>query len=165
MALGRAVGIWGGGGHGGRAPPPPNNLQKGEGFYSANTVLLITKVCHFKKNYVCPPPICVCPPPICNCFLRACKGLPFCLLYLLNFILIKKNAEQFSKKPCLICLNFLLQRLVNVYRGSYMRDHVLLISPAGKGLTSWLSFVVSSVSLSLPHWYPGSGVVLNCIDS
>ena len=36
-----------------------------------------------------------------------------------------------------------------------------LWSPAGKGLTSWLSFVVSSVSLSLSHWYPGSGVVLN----
>ena len=30
-----------------------------------------------------------------------------------------------------------------------------LWSPAGKGLTSWLSFVVSSVSLSLSHWYPG----------
>ena len=40
-----------------------------------------------------------------------------------------------------------------------------LWSPAGKGLTSWLSFVVSSVSLSLYHWYPGSGVVLDCIDS
>ena len=39
-----------------------------------------------------------------------------------------------------------------------------LWSPAGKGLTSWLSFVVSNVSLSLSHWYPGSGVVLNCID-
>ena len=39
----------------------PRNFRpkKGEGFYSANTVLLITKVCHFKKNYVCPPP----PPP------------------------------------------------------------------------------------------------------
>ena len=40
-----------------------------------------------------------------------------------------------------------------------------LWSPAGKGLTSWHSFVVSTVSLSLSHWYPGSGVVLNCIDS
>ena len=40
-----------------------------------------------------------------------------------------------------------------------------LWSPAGKGLTPWLSFVVSSVSLSLSHWYPGSGVVLDCIDS
>ena len=38
-------------------------------------------------------------------------------------------------------------------------------SPAGKGLTSWLSLVVSTVSLSLSHWYPGSGVVLDCIDS
>ena len=38
-------------------------------------------------------------------------------------------------------------------------------SPTGKGLTSWLSFVVSTVSFSLSHWYPGSGVVLNCIDS
>ena len=41
----------------------------------------------------------------------------------------------------------------------------VLWSPAGKGLTSWLSLVVSSVSLSLSHWYPGSGVVLDCIDS
>ena len=40
-----------------------------------------------------------------------------------------------------------------------------LWSPAGKGLTSCLSFVVSIVSLSISHWYPGSGVVLNCIDS
>ena len=42
-----------------------------------------------------------------------------------------------------------------------------LWSPAGKGLTSWLSFVVSAVSLSLSHWYPGSDVVLvlDCIDS
>ena len=40
-----------------------------------------------------------------------------------------------------------------------------LWSPAGKGLTSGLSFVVSAVSLSLSHRYPGSGVVLDCIDS
>ena len=40
-----------------------------------------------------------------------------------------------------------------------------LWSPARKGLTSWLSFVVSTVSLSLSHWYPGSGEVLDCIDS
>ena len=38
-------------------------------------------------------------------------------------------------------------------------------SPAGKGLTSWLSFVFSTMSLSLSRWYPGSGVVLDCIDS
>ena len=38
-------------------------------------------------------------------------------------------------------------------------------SPAGKGLTSWLPFVVSTVILSFSQWYPGSGVVLDCIDS
>ena len=35
----------------------------------------------------------------------------------------------------------------------------------GGGLASWLSFVVSTVSLSLSNWHPGSGVVLYCIDS
>ena len=40
-----------------------------------------------------------------------------------------------------------------------------LRSPARKELTSWLSFVVSAVSLSISHWYPGSGVVLDCIES
>ena len=38
-------------------------------------------------------------------------------------------------------------------------------SPAGKGLTSSLSLWCLTVSLSLPRWYPGSGVVLDCIDS
>ena len=33
------------------------------------------------------------------------------------------------------------------------------------GGASWLSFVVSAVSLSLSRWCPGSGVVLDCIDS
>ena len=42
--------------------------------------------------------------------------------------------------------------------------HVCLYVLCGH-LLSWLSFVVSSVSLSLSHWYPGSGVVLDCIDS
>ena len=40
-----------------------------------------------------------------------------------------------------------------------------LWSPAGKGLTSWLSFVVSNCEFVLSHWYPGSGVVLDFINS
>ena len=36
-----------------------------------------------------------------------------------------------------------------------------LWSPAGKGLTSWLSFVVSNCEFVTFHWYPGSGVVLD----
>ena len=31
----------------------------------------------------------------------------------------------------------------------------------GKGLTSWLSFVMSNCEVSLSQWYPGSGVVLD----
>ena len=54
----------------------------------------------------------------------------------------------------LFCLVFAMSLCASVYR-----------STAGKGLTSWLSFVVSAVSLSLSNWYPGSGVVLDCIDS
>ena len=50
----------------------------------------------------------------------------------------------------LLCVLFAMSLCASVYR---------------KGLTSWLSFVVSAVSLSLSHWYPGSGVVLDCIDS
>ena len=40
-----------------------------------------------------------------------------------------------------------------------------LWSPVGKRLTSWLCLWCISVNLSLSHWYPGSGVVLDCIDS
>ena len=40
-----------------------------------------------------------------------------------------------------------------------------LWSPAGKGLTSWLLLVVFIVFLLLHLWYPGSGVVLDCIVS
>ena len=37
--------------------------------------------------------------------------------------------------------------------------------PDGKGLTSWLSFVVYNCEFDIFHWYPGSGVVIDCIDS
>ena len=40
-----------------------------------------------------------------------------------------------------------------------------LWSPAGKELASRLSLWYLIVTLSLSHWYPGSGVVLDCIDS
>ena len=59
---------------------------------------------------------------------------------------------------CVLCLLCLCARL-------FIHVICALWSPAGKGLTSCLSFVVSTVSLSLSHWYSGSGVVLDCIDS
>ena len=58
----------------------------------------------------------------------------------------------------LFCLVFAMSMCASVYICA-------LWSPAGKGLTSWLSFVVATVSLSLSRWYPWLGVVLDCIDS
>ena len=40
-----------------------------------------------------------------------------------------------------------------------------LWSPAGKGLTSWLSFVMSSCEVVTFPLMSGSGVVLDCINS
>ena len=40
-----------------------------------------------------------------------------------------------------------------------------LWSPAGKGLTSWLLFVMFIVFCYYLKRYPGSGVVLDCIVS
>ena len=40
-----------------------------------------------------------------------------------------------------------------------------LCSPAGKGLTSWLSFVVSNCEFVTSPLYSGSGVIFDCTDS
>ena len=41
-----------------------------------------------------------------------------------------------------------------------------LWSPLGKGLTSWLSFVISNCDVvTFPYGILGSGVGLDCIDS
>ena len=57
----------------------------------------------------------------------------------------------------LFCLVFVMSLWGSVY--------MCFVVTCWERLTSWLSFVVSTVSLSLSHWYPGSGVVLDCIDS
>ena len=51
----------------------------------------------------------------------------------------------------LFCLVFAMSLCASVY--------MCFVVTCWEGLTSWLSFVVSAVSLSLSHWYPGSGVV------
>ena len=38
--------------------------------------------------------------------------------------------------------------------------YLCLVVTCVEGLTSWISFVVYTVGLSLSRWYPGSGVVL-----
>ena len=57
---------------------------------------------------------------------------------------------------CFLCLVFL--KLPRLFMAA-------LWSPAGKGLTSWLLLVMFIVFLFFHMWYPGSGVVLDCIVS
>ena len=57
----------------------------------------------------------------------------------------------------LFCLVFAMSLCASVYM-------CFVVTCWGR-LSSLFSFMVSTVSLSLSHWYPGSGVVLDCIDS
>ena len=56
---------------------------------------------------------------------------------------------------CVLCLLWLCARLFTC----------ALWSPAGTGRPLGFRLWCQTVSLSLSHWYPGSGVVLDCIDS
>ena len=56
-----------------------------------------------------------------------------------------------------LCLVFPVPLCASVY--------IALWSPAGKGLTSWLRLWCLTASLSLSHWYPWSGVLLDHIYS
>ena len=92
----------------------------------------------------------------CNCNKHACQSslivtdVPGGWVQLhQTFILVQSKVYAFM---FLFCLVFAMSVRVCLY---VLRGHLL-----GR-----LSFVVSSVSLSLSHWYPGSGVVLDCIDS
>ena len=57
----------------------------------------------------------------------------------------------------LFCLVFVMSLCAYVY--------MCFVVICWERLTSWLSLVVSAVSLSPSHWFSGSGVVLDCIDS
>ena len=57
----------------------------------------------------------------------------------------------------LFCLVFVMSLCASVY--------MCFVVTCWEKADSLHSFVVSSVSLSLSHWYPGSDVVLECIDS
>ena len=60
----------------------------------------------------------------------------------------------------LFCLVFAMSLCPSVY--------MCFVVTCWERADSWFSFVVSNcefITLSLSHWYPGSGVVLDCIDS
>ena len=59
----------------------------------------------------------------------------------------------------LFCLVFAMSLCASVY------NYVLCGHLLGKGWPLGSRLWCLTVSLSLSHWYPGSGVVLDCIDS
>ena len=64
---------------------------------------------------------------------------------------------SFVDHLCYLCLVFVM--LLRLFIAA-------LWSHAGKRLTSWLLFVMSNCAFChFPMWYPGSGVILDCIDS
>ena len=79
---------------------------------------------------------------------------------------IRKSALVWMSKYDFNCQNTIFRLSSNVKIGFW---HARLFVCACFVVTcwerAWLSIVVSTVSLSLSHWYPGSGVVLDCIDS
>ena len=56
---------------------------------------------------------------------------------------------------CYLCLVFVMLSRLSI---------AALWSPEEKGLTSWLLFVMFIVIFCFPIWYPGTGVILDCID-
>ena len=61
----------------------------------------------------------------------------------------------------LFCLVFAMSCLCAMCTSVYMCFVVTCWERADLGSRLWCL----TVSLSLSHWYPGSGVVLDCIDS
>ena len=47
---------------------------------------------------------------------------------------------------------------------AFVRVGLLMPCSSLLGNGSWLSFVMSNCELALSHWYPGTGLVLHCID-
>ena len=58
---------------------------------------------------------------------------------------------------CFFCLVFVMPLCVSIYL-------CLVVTCWEKGLPLGSHLCCLTVSLSLSHWYPGSGVVLDCID-
>ena len=71
--------------------------------------------------------------------------------------MVKSIIQTSSKAVILLWIIYVISALFLLcFRARLFID--ALWSPSGKGLTSWLSFVISNCD-------PGSGVALDCIDS
>ena len=66
---------------------------------------------------------------------------------------------EFNAVPLLWIIYVISVLFLLCFRARLFID--VLWSPAGKGLTSWLSFVMCYCEVLIFYWYPGSGVVLD----
>ena len=107
---------------------------------------------------------------LCACIIKRVSKLP---LYQLVIILSSADVlcKQFGRPPvkyftdrskavlllCFFCLSFAMPLCTSVY--------VCLVVTCWERADLCSRLWCRAVSLSLSHWYPGSGVVLDCIDS
>ena len=74
-----------------------------------------------------------------------------------KYLLTVPRRYFFVDHLCYLCLVFVMVSCLFI---------AALWSPAGKGLTSWLLFVMFKMCFChCPMWYPGSGTLVDCIDS
>ena len=66
----------------------------------------------------------------------------------------RRYGTSFVDHLCFLCLDFLMLSRLFI---------AALWSPAGKELASWLLLVILLCFCYFPMWYPGSGVVIDCI--
>ena len=86
-----------------------------------------------------------------DCIFRTCEIQVFCLAGR-NVTGLSNPVKYFTdhSKAVLLWISYVFFRLLLLCLCGRLFI-CALSSPAGKGLTSWLSFVVSTVSLSLSH--------------
>ena len=73
------------------------------------------------------------------------------------FLLTVPDGASFVDHFCYLCFMFVMLSCLFI---------AALCSPVGKGQASWLGCTLCSIVLcDFPMWCPGSGVVLDCMDS
>ena len=92
----------------------------------------------------------------------------FCLVFAMSlcasvymcFVVTCLERADLLALVCGVCCEFVTFPLVSWVRCGTWLYRFLIFAP----LLTLTSFVVSNVRLSLSYWYPGSNVVLDCID-
>ena len=85
---------------------------------------------------------------------------------LVNFVMCQTRLDRLDRSRAVLLLWIIyVNSVLFCYCFPVRRFVDAVWSPVGKGLISWLSFVMSGCGVVTFHWYPGSGLVLDCINS